>query len=120
MTGGREAAALRLMGGGKALMTVFHHERVEIAPEADRFALVESANWRLWTLDLATLQAAPLEALGWHTFGLYSARLDGQTLLSVPGAKYASTATYSLAPDGTAERRWESVGWQTRLFKLTR
>jgi DNA-binding beta-propeller fold protein YncE len=118
VTEGREAATLRWIGGGKALVTVFHQERVELTPDADRYALTDSANWTLWSYDLATGAAAPFEGLGWHSAGLYGTRVDDKAILSVPSGDYASTATYTLAPDGTVAKLWESVGWQTRLFKV--
>lgn len=118
VTAGREAATFRWLGGGKALMAVFHHERVELTPDADRYALTDSANWTLWSYDLAAGTAAPFEALGWHSAGLYGTRVDDKAILSVPSGDYASTATYTLGPDGTSTKLWESVGWQTRLFKV--
>jgi hypothetical protein len=118
VTEGREAATLRWIGGGKALFTVFHQERVELTPDADRYGLTDSANWTLWSYDLATGAAAPFEGLGWHSAGLYGTRVDDKAILSVPSGDYASTATYTLAADGTVAKLWESVGWQTRLFKV--
>lgn len=120
VTEGREASALRALGGGKALLTVFHDERVELTPDADRYALTDSANWRLWMLDLESLEAKPLDSLGWHAPGLQGTRIDGQTFISAPSGDYASSSTYRFALDGTAELLWESPGWQTRLFKLDR
>lgn len=117
---GREASALRWLGDGKALITVFHHERVALGPESDRFALTDSANWRLWMLDIDSRVATPLETLGWHAPGLYGARLQDETFLFVPSGDYASTTTYRFSLDGSAQRRWESTGWLTRLFDLGR
>jgi hypothetical protein len=118
VTGGREAAALRLLGPGKALISVFHHEEAGITPEADRFAVIDSASWKFWTLDLDTLQAEPLTALDWHSGGYSSTRIDGRNLLFVPSGDYASTQALELTEDGGAEPRWETLGWATRLFKL--
>jgi hypothetical protein len=118
VTNGREAAALRFIGDGKALMSVFHHERAQIEPTTDRYALVESANWSFWTIDLATREAKPTEGIGWHAGGFYSTRIDRRNLLFVPSADYASTVAYEMFPNGTTERRWDTKGWATRLFKL--
>jgi len=120
VTDGHEASALRWLGAGQALITVFHHERVGLGPESDRFALTDSANWRLWMLDLGSRVATPLDTVGWHAPGLYGARLEGETFLFVPSGDYASTTTYRFSLDGTAQRRWESTGWLTRLFDLRR
>jgi hypothetical protein len=118
LTEGREASALRWLGDGKALLTVLHDERLEVTPDADRFALTDSANWRLWMVDLNAQSAEPLDALGWHAPGLYGTRLQDETYLSVPSADYATTQTYRFHKDGTAEPLWEATGWQTRLFEL--
>jgi hypothetical protein len=118
VTDGREAAALRFLGKGKALISVFHHERAEITPETDRAAAVDSAAWQFWTLDLDTRQAEPLTELGWHSGGYASTRIDGRNILFVPSGDYASTRVLELMGDGSAEPRWETLGWATRLFKL--
>jgi hypothetical protein len=120
LTEGREGSALRWLGDGQALLTVFHDERAELGPEVDRVALADSAHWRLWSVDLESRTAAPLDALGWHAFGLYGARLEEEIYLFVPSSDYASTTTYRFSLDGTAETRWQSTGWQTRLFDLGR
>jgi hypothetical protein len=120
LTGGREASALRWLGDGRALLTVLHDERLTIAADADRYALTDSANWKLWVVDIERRSAAPLDTIGWHAPGLYGARVAGQTYLFVPTADYASTATYLFSGDGSAELRWQAPGWQTRLFELAR
>jgi hypothetical protein len=120
LTDGREASALRWLGDGRALLTVLHDERITIAPDADRYALTDSANWKLWVVDVERRTATPLDSLGWHAPGLYGARVAGQTYLFVPTADYASTATYLFSQDGSAELRWQAPGWQTRLFELAR
>jgi hypothetical protein len=117
-TEGREASALRALGDGSALLTVLHHERLELGPDVDRYALADSGNWRLWKIDLTTFQAEPLDTIGWHAAGLYGARLGGDSLLFVPSADYATTTTYRFSRDGSAEKLWESTGWQTRLFEV--
>ncbi|MGC4093740.1 MAG: hypothetical protein QM756_38735 [Polyangiaceae bacterium] len=120
VTEGREASALRWLGDGKAMITVFHSERAELEGDVDRYALTDSANWRQWLLDLNSLTAAPLDGLGWHAPGLYGTRIDGHSYLAVPSGEYADTSTYGVASDGSAELLWKSPGWQTRLFGLNR
>jgi hypothetical protein len=48
-TVGRQAAALRYLGGGQALMSVYYDDRVTLTAETDRFAVVDAPNWRFWT-----------------------------------------------------------------------
>jgi hypothetical protein len=118
VTDGREAAALRFIGDGKALMSVFYEEQVELDAEVDRAAVVDSASWRFWTLDLETLEAAELEDIDWHGGGYYSTRIEDQSMLFVPSGDYSSTTAYELFSDGRLEERWEAMGWVTRLFAL--
>jgi hypothetical protein len=117
-TDGREAAALRFLGNGRALISVLHHERFEITPDVDRFGVVDAPNWRFWILDLDTRQAELLESIDWHGGGYYSTRIDDLNMLFVPSGDYSSTAALAVFPDGRVEPRWEATGWVTRLFKL--
>lgn len=117
-TGGREAAALRFIGGGKALVSVFHDEEAALTPESDRFATLDAPHWKFWTLDLETRSAQPVEGIGRHSGGYYSTRIDERNMLFVPSGDYASTDAIELFADGSVEPRWEATGWVTRLFKL--
>ena len=116
VTDGREASSLRYIGDGKALITVHHSER--LGAEADVSSIADGADYKLWTLDLDTLTATPLETFGFHAFGTYGARVDDATLLFLPSADWSSTTTYRLDADGTATTLWTSSGWQTRLFAM--
>jgi hypothetical protein len=118
VTEGREAAALRFLGDGKALVSVFHREEVDITPESDRYAMVDGQHWRFWTVDLDTREAEPVAGVDWHAGGYYSERIDERNMLFVPSADYSSTAALELFSDGTIEPRWKATGWVTRLFKL--
>lgn len=116
VTGGREGATLRVLDDGKVLLTVFHPEIYDAPPTAEQIA--DGASWHLWSIDLATNEAAPFGDLGYHSFGVNGARVGDETLLFLPSADWASTTTYALADDGTTEARWTSAGWQTRLVAL--
>jgi hypothetical protein len=116
VTEGREAAALRALGDGKALISVYHDEQADLT--ADHAALADGPNWRFWILDLRTLAASPLEGIGFHAGGFNTARIDGRNFLLVPSGDYETTTTYELLPDGSAEPRWESRGWSTQLLRL--
>jgi hypothetical protein len=118
VTEGREAAALRFVGDGKALISVFHDEQVVLTPESDRYEVMDAPNWRFWTLDLETLEAQLLEPLGWHSGGYYSTRIGERNMLFVPSEDYASTEALELFSDGSLEPRWQARGWVTRLFEL--
>lgn len=118
VTEGREAAALRFLGDGKALISVFHDEEATLTPESDRYEVVDAPSWRFWTLDLETLEAQLVDDIGWHSGGYYSTRIDERNMLFVPSADYGSTQALEMFADGSVEPRWEARGWVTRLFKL--
>lgn len=118
VTDGREAAALRYVGDGKALISVFHHERVELAPDMDPVALSDSANWQFWMLDLNRREAEPIDGIGLHAGGFALSQIDGQSYVLVPSAEYDSTRVYRVTPDGAAEELWQTLGWSTQLLKL--
>jgi hypothetical protein len=101
VTDGREAAALEYIDDGKALISVFHHERLdegELGPDTDRDALNGSGNWQFWTLDLETRKASPNEQLGFHAGGLYGAHV----LACEPGSSRAPSRARALVVDDLA------------------
>jgi hypothetical protein len=118
VTDGREAAALRFLGDGKALISVLHDERIELTPDADRFTVVDAPNWRFWRVDLDTREAEETTDIAFHGGGYYSTRIGDRNMLFVPSGDYSSTHAFELTPNGLAEPRWEAIGWVTRLFKL--
>lgn len=118
VTGGREAAALRFVGERQALISVYHQEQAQLGAQTDPAALADAANWRFWLLDLDTLAARPIDAIGYHAGGFATARIDSRTFLMVPSADYESTSVYEITPDGAAQPRWTVQGWATELFAL--
>jgi hypothetical protein len=116
VTEGREAAALRALGDGKALLSVFHDEEADL--DSNPESLADTANWRFWMLDLATLEAHPVEDIGFNAGGFNTAHLDGRNFVLMPSNDYESTAVYEIFPNGRAEQRWESSGWSTQLLKI--
>ena len=94
------------------------HHSERLGTDADVSTIADGADYKLWTLDLDTRTATPLETFGFHAFGTYGAHVDGATLLFLPSADWSSTTTYRLAADGSATTLWTSNGWQTRLFAM--
>lgn len=118
VTGGREAAALRYVGDGKALISVFHDERVTFDAETSPELLPDSANWRFWLLDLSTLEAQPITDIEFNAGGFAVSRIADRTFVMVPTENYESTNVYELSSDGRAELHWSIPGWSTELFEL--
>jgi hypothetical protein len=118
VTEGREGAGFRPLGTGRGFFAAFHHERITIRPESDSKKVNYSSNWRLWTLDLTTRKAAPLEGFDYFA-GQYTAfTFEGRTFVLLPSADYKTTTTYELAADGTAVKRFESTGWTFHMFQV--
>lgn len=116
-TDGRQAAALRFLGNDQALMSVFHDERVEVNVETHPNELLGSENWKLWSLDLSSKEAAPLD-LDWNSGGYYLTRVAGRNQLFLPSTDYSSTTAYELNSNGQVTQLWSALGWTTRLFQL--
>lgn len=116
---GHEGAALRVLGNGKAIFSAFHQENVRVEDYADEpGSIANTANWEVWSLDLATLEAEPVPGIPLNAGGYASARVDGRTFVLVPSADYSSTAAYEILPDMTATLRWTIPGWSGTLFRL--
>jgi hypothetical protein len=118
VTEGRQGGTFQYLANGKGIFQVFHHERITIAPDADPFEIGSSANWRLWTLDLNTRAAAPIDGIDYFG-GQYSAfTVGGRTFVLLPSSDYATTAAYEILSDGTAIKRGDSTGWAYLLLEV--
>lgn len=104
VTEGREGATLRYIGDGKALLDVFHHERVEITETTDAQEVVSTANWRLWLVDLEEKSGAPLEGIDFKGAGLTDVRVGDRTLLMLPNADWSETTAWELVGSEVVKR----------------
>lgn len=117
LTGGREAGMLRYLGDGKALLDVFHDERVDIDGGTDAQELANTPNWRLWTVDLETLSGAPMEAFDFKAGGYTDVQVDGRTFLMVPNENYSETTAYEVV-EGEAIQRFEIEGSSYQMVRV--
>jgi hypothetical protein len=116
---GHEAAAVSVLGSGKALVSVFFEENEPFDPKKDDiFGWIFGANWKSYEIDLATRTHRPIGGLDWHSGGYYATNLDGSDYLLVPGDGYSSTTIYRLDPAGNAVREAHTKGWATRLERV--
>lgn len=104
ITDGREAGILRYLGEGKALLDVFHDERVAIDGETDAEELANTSNWRLWTVDLGDKTGAPLPDFDFKAAGYQDVDVDGRTFLMVPNEDYSETTSFEIVDGKVAER----------------
>lgn len=116
MTQGREAAGLRHIGGGTAVMAVLHDEL--IPPGTDPADVAALSIWRLWRVELAAWTAAPIEGLEPFSGGYYSFPVDGKTVLLLPTNDYSATTAYEIGTTGPAIRRFKTQGWAYQMLDL--
>lgn len=117
ITEGREGGILRYLGGGKALLDVFHHERVTITAETSSQELSNTAHWRLWAVDLEQRTGAPVEGLDFKAGGYQDVAVDGRTFLMVPNADYSETTAYEVM-DGQAVPGFKIQGSAYHMAQL--
>lgn len=117
VTEGREAGILRYLGGGRALLDVFHHDRASLAGPISTRELSNTPNWRLWSLDLEQRTGAPLEGLDFKAGGYQDVGVDARTFLMVPNDDYSETTAYEVR-DGQAARGFSIRGSAYHLTKI--
>jgi hypothetical protein len=118
LTGGREGAAFNYLADGKGFITVFYDENVTIDDETDLNELAQSANWKLWSVDLASETAAPLEGSDWLAGGYATVQEDNRTFVLIPSEDYAATAAQEIMSSGRSEPRFHIKGFSYQLLKL--
>jgi hypothetical protein len=120
LTDGREGAVLGYLRDGQAVFSVFHDERAEIGAETVPTELVSELDWQLWTLNLESREATPLEGLGdltWNAGAVSTYRVDEHAFILVPGDDWSVTNVYEIE-DGRAHKKFEASGWSYQFFKL--
>ena len=119
VTGGHEGAALEYLGRGQALLSVFREDRQPFDREQDDPSeWIFGSNWRFAVVDLEQRSAREIDALGWHSGGYYSTRIEGMTYILVPGTGYGSTELYRLTDSGDVTRILGTNGWSIRVLDL--
>jgi hypothetical protein len=116
---GREGAVLRYLGNGQALADIFHDERTTITSDTDPSELGQSSNWRLWTLNLDTKVAAPIDGLDFKPGGYSDVHVGGRSFILMPSDDYARTTAYELL-GGAAVRRFGIQGSAYHMVELQR
>jgi hypothetical protein len=118
VTDGREGAAVKHLGDGKLLFSVFHDERVDLVNAEDPFKLIGEKNWRLWSYDPTSGSAAPMESVDWNSGAVYTFDVDDSLHALIPGTDYASTTLYDLGDGSAATPLFDTRGWAIRLFHI--
>lgn len=119
VTDGRHGAMFTYLGDGQALVSAFYDERTSFDAETNPWEYVGSMNWRVWNVDLSSLEGWPLEGLGYNGGAFTPAVLDGRQYLLVPGGAEENWATqiYEIV-DGRAETRTKLPGWSYQIVQV--
>ena len=118
LTGGRQGAAMRSVGAGRALLSVLHDERFPPSDAPSASELTFGNNWRFWLYDAAAGSAALVEAIDWNGGAQYSFDIDGKTYMLVAASDYSTTSVYDVGDGLSLTRVFDAAGWATRLFEV--
>jgi hypothetical protein len=118
ITGGREGAALRSLGGDRAILSVLHGERLDRGATVDPSEFTFGPNWRFWSYDLRAGTASEIDAIDWNAGAEYAFDIDDKTFMLVAAGDYSSTTVYELGELGDPRPVFDTRGWATRLFSL--
>lgn len=118
VAGGRQGAALRSIGGGRAMMSVLHGEHATIDDQTDAGTVTYADNWKFWLYDFAAGTAAQLDSFDWNDGGQYSFTIAGSNYVLVSKSDYSSTSIYDLGDAQHPTHLFDTQGWSTRLFQV--
>ncbi|WP_426754640.1 MxcI [Myxococcus sp. Y35] len=118
MVGGRQTAAFRYIGDGVGVVAAFHDDSPGLSAEPTAADVTNGTHWKLWQVNLETGEGAPIEGLDWIAGGYYAFSIEGRTFLLLPTQDYASTAVWELNGNGSAVKRFETLGWAYQLVKV--
>ncbi|MET0339844.1 MAG: hypothetical protein ABW252_02535 [Polyangiales bacterium] len=122
-TGGHEGSALVAIGGGKALMTVFHEENAKFDRTKDQIrSYAFGSNWTFAIVDLASRKVErELTELGFHEGSYYTYMIDGKLTVLTPKPNAAGedgTTYYQIDRTAPSVTGIEMPGWSTRAFRV--
>lgn len=117
VTGGHQAAALRYLGNGKGLMSVFFPDHATV--NTSMVSVVTFGdNWKFWLYDFAAGTAQPLDSFDWNDGGQYTYEIGGKTYVLMSKSDFTSTSIYDLGDTTAPTRLFDTRGWSTRLFQV--
>jgi hypothetical protein len=116
VTGGHEGAAMKHVGNGQFLFSVYDERRSDLAGKTPS-EVSGVPNFQVWLYDGKTHEAAPVEAIDWNSGANYYKSIGDSVYALVPGENWLRTKAYTIS-DGKAELAFEVNGWSFRLFGL--
>jgi hypothetical protein len=118
VTQGRQGAAMRHVGEGRALISVLHAERFAASGTPSASELTFANNWRFWSYDIAAGSATLIDSIDWNAGAQYSFDIDQTTYMLVAASDYSATTVYVLGSGLSLTPLFDTEGWATRLFEL--
>jgi hypothetical protein len=116
---GRQGAAFSYAGNGRFVMSIFHHENVDLEKEKDPFALVGTENWQVWSYEPETGEAAELESIPGNSGAIYWFQVNDTAHGLVPTADYGAANVYALGnAEDDAKKLFQIQGFGIRLFRV--
>jgi hypothetical protein len=115
---GREGSNFFYVEDGLALFSAYHAEREEITDETTVDEIAYSANYHIWTYNMKSGKAAPMEGMDYGGGQFVAYRIDGRVYLTVPNADYSETAIYEITKKGAAKLLFSVEGWGFKLLKV--
>lgn len=109
---------MRYLGDGRAVLSVLHDERFAVSAAPSASELTFAANWRFWSLDVASNSAQMIDGVDWNAGAQYSFDIDKKTYTLVALADYSATTVFELRSEGALQPVFDTTGWATRLFRL--
>jgi len=116
VTGGHEGAAMKYVGEGQFVFSVYDETRSDLARKTPS-EVSALPNFQVWLYDSKTHDAAALDAIDWNSGAVYYSSVAGKVYALVPGEDWAHTKAYTIE-DGNAELAFEVTGWSLRVFGL--
>ena len=113
---GHQASAMATAATVTRWSRCFHQERVQIDDKTDPLAIVGQPNWKIWRVNLSTLEAE-IDGIDWNSGATYQSWVDDLNYVLVPGEKYATTKGYAVN-GASAELRLQTNGWTVRAFRV--
>jgi len=116
VTGGHEGAAMKYIGNGQFVFSVYDETRSDLAGKTPG-EISALPNFQLWLYDSNSHEAAALAGIDWNSGAVYYSAVGGNMYALVPGEDWAHTKAYTII-DGNAEPAFEVTGWSLRMFGL--
>jgi hypothetical protein len=119
LTDGRRGAMFTYLPGNQALLSAFYEERTSFDATTDPWSYVGSLNWRIWSADLDSMTAAPVDGIDFNGGAFTPVSFDDRLFVMVPGGEAEGYATqlYELV-DGVAAPYVKLPGWSYQFVKL--